>query len=66
MTAHISNEVLALAERVEVFVRATVFPYEQIPLRDTHGPTEEIVEELRQKARAAGVLTPHIRPMAAI
>jgi acyl-CoA dehydrogenase len=51
-----------LARRVEEFVRRVVIPYEQSPLRDRHGPTDELVVELRQKAREAGVLTPHIRP----
>ncbi len=59
----ISPEVLDLADRVERFVREVVFPHEQDPRRDHHGaPTDELVQELRDKARAAGVLTPHIRP----
>jgi acyl-CoA dehydrogenase len=53
---------LALAERVEAFVRQIVIPYEKSPLRDGHGPHEELLVELRGKAREAGVLTPHIRP----
>jgi acyl-CoA dehydrogenase len=53
---------LSLARRVEEFVRQVVIPYERSPLRDAHGPTDELVMELRQKAREAGVLTPHIRP----
>lgn len=51
-----------MARRVEEFVRQVVIPYEQSPLRDAHGPTDEFVIELRHKAREAGVLTPHIRP----
>jgi acyl-CoA dehydrogenase len=48
---------------VETFVREVVAPYEQDPRRDHHGaPTDELVYELREKARAAGVLTPHILP----
>jgi len=51
----------AIAERVERFVRDVVIPYEQDPRRDHHGaPTEELVNELRAKATAAGVMTPHI------
>jgi acyl-CoA dehydrogenase len=50
----------ALAERVEAFVRGTVFAYEQDPRLGPHGPSEELVRELRGLARAAGVLTPHI------
>ncbi|MCB2049765.1 MAG: acyl-CoA dehydrogenase, partial [Novosphingobium sp.] len=51
-----------MAEKVEAFVRETVFPYESDPRRDHHGaPTDELVAELKGKAREAGVLTPHIR-----
>ena len=50
----------AIAERVEAFVRDVVIPYERDPRRTSHGPDEELVRELRAKARAAGVLTPHI------
>ena len=52
---------LAIAERVERFVRDQVVPYESDPRRDHHDcPTDELVAEMREKARAAGVLTPHI------
>ncbi|MBB3358038.1 MULTISPECIES: acyl-CoA dehydrogenase family protein [unclassified Novosphingobium] len=52
-----------LARKVETFVREVVAPYEQDPRRDHHGaPTDALVHELREKARAAGVLTPHILP----
>lgn len=51
-----------IAARVEAFVRDVVVPYEKDPRRDDHGPTDELVAELRDKARAAGVLTPHILP----
>lgn len=51
-----------IAARVEAFVRDVVVSYESDPRRDDHGPTDELVAELREKARAAGVLTPHILP----
>ncbi len=51
-----------IARRVEAFVRTVVIPYETDPRRDAHGPTDELVHEMRAKARQAGVLTPHIRP----
>mgnify|MGYP001447742770 CR=1 FL=1 len=52
-----------MAERIERFVRDVVIPYEKDPRRDHHGaPTDELVMEMREKARAAGVLTPHIKP----
>jgi acyl-CoA dehydrogenase len=50
-----------IASRVEAFVREIVVPYEKDPRRDHHDcPTEELVREIKDKARAAGVLTPHI------
>ena len=54
----------AIAARVEVFVREMVVPYERDPraARHSHGPSEDLVAELRAKAKAAGVLTPHILP----
>jgi len=54
----------AIAAKVEAFVRQVVVPYEKDPRIEVHGhgPSEELVSELRQKARAAGVLTPHIMP----
>ena len=53
----------AIAARVERFVREVVIPYERDPRRDHHGaPTDALVAELKEKARAAGVLTPHILP----
>ena len=59
----ISQEALDLAAKVETFVRDVVFPYEKDPRRDHHGaPLDEMVYEMREKARAAGVLTPHIKP----
>lgn len=52
-----------IAARVEAFVRETVIPYEKDPRRDHHGaPTDELVFEMREHARAAGVLTPHVLP----
>jgi acyl-CoA dehydrogenase len=55
-------EVDALAQRVETFVRDVIIPYERDPRCGAHGPSEKLVAEMREKARAAGVLTPHVRP----
>jgi acyl-CoA dehydrogenase len=50
-----------IAARVESFVREVVVPYERDPRRDHHGaPTDALVFEMRELARSAGVLTPHI------
>lgn len=59
----VSQRATEIADRVEEFVREVVIPYEQDPRRDHHGaPTDELVTELKEKARAAGVLSPHILP----
>tara|TARA_R110000772_G_scaffold20609_7_gene57396 strand:+ start:2152 stop:3315 length:1164 start_codon:yes stop_codon:yes gene_type:complete len=49
-----------IAEKVEAFVRETIIPYEKDPRCTSHGPTDELVQEMRKLARKAGVLTPHI------
>jgi acyl-CoA dehydrogenase len=54
------DRALAIAARVERFVRDVVIPYEKDDRRDRHGPFDALVAEMRAKARAAGVLTPHI------
>ncbi len=51
-----------IATKVEAFVRDVVIPYEKDKRRTSHGPTDELIDELKVKARAAGVLTPHILP----
>ena len=51
-----------IADAVESFVREVVVPYERDGRLGGHGPSDELVQELRAKARAAGVLTPHILP----
>lgn len=56
-----SPRALEIGARVEAFVRGVVVPYERDPRRDHHGaPLDELVYEMRGKAREAGVLTPHI------
>jgi len=58
----ISQYALDMADKVEAFVRETVIPFERDSRRDHHGaPLDEMVFELKDKARAAGVLSPHIR-----
>jgi acyl-CoA dehydrogenase len=51
---------LQIADRVERFVREFVVPKERDSRNGSHGPSEELVRELREKARAHGLLTPHI------
>lgn len=57
----ISAEARSLAEKVESFVRNKIFAYEKDVRCEDHGPTDELVQEMRALAREAGVLTPHIR-----
>ena len=51
-----------IAAKVETFVREVVIPYEKDPRRTSHGPSDALVAELKEKAPAAGVLRPHILP----
>lgn len=57
----VPDRALEIGARVEKFVREVVIPYEKDDRRDHHGaPLDEMVNEMREKARAAGVMTPHI------
>ena len=49
-----------IAAKVETFVREVVAPFERDPRCGAHGPSDDLVHELRALARAHGVLTPHI------
>ncbi len=61
MANQLTQRALEIGANVERFVRDVVIPYEKDPRRDHHGaPLDELVYEMRDKARAAGVLTPHI------
>jgi acyl-CoA dehydrogenase len=56
-----SPRALEIGARVEDFVRQVVIPYEKDTRRDHHGaPLDALVYEMRDKARDAGVLTPHV------
>jgi acyl-CoA dehydrogenase len=55
-----SARAIEIAARVEAFVRETLVPFERDARLGAHGPEDGLVQELRAKARAAGVLTPHI------
>lgn len=58
--SHNAKRAIEIADNVEKFVREIVIPYEKDPRCEAHGPTDDLVQEMRTKARAAGVLTPHI------
>ncbi|MBW8815417.1 MAG: acyl-CoA dehydrogenase [Caulobacterales bacterium] len=56
-----SPRALEIGARVEDFVRQIVIPYEKDPRRDHHGaPLDDLVYEMRDRAREAKVLTPHV------
>ena len=50
----------AIAAKVEQFVREVVVPYERDKRWTGHGPSPEMVMEMRAQARAAGLMTPHV------
>lgn len=50
----------AIATRVEAFVRRTIVPFEQDPRCGSHGPSDDLIGEMRDLARAEGLMTPHI------
>ncbi len=60
MTGAGSERTAAIAAKVEAFVRDVVAGYERDPRCGPHGPSDDLVAELRDLARQAGVLTPHI------
>jgi acyl-CoA dehydrogenase len=51
---------LEIASRVERFVRDIIIPFERDPRWTNHGPSLDLVAEMRALAREAGVMTPHI------
>jgi alkylation response protein AidB-like acyl-CoA dehydrogenase len=51
-----------IAGRVEIFIRTVIIPYETDRRWGPHGPSEELVSELRDRARNASLMTPHILP----
>ena len=56
----IPDDLLALRERVEHFVREEILPREADKRQTPHGPTEEFRRELVALARARGLLSPHV------
>ncbi|KHK90464.1 acyl-CoA dehydrogenase [Novosphingobium malaysiense] len=56
----VAGRAYGIADKVEAFVRETIIPFERDPRATSHGPSDELVMEMRARAREAGVLTPHI------
>ena len=61
MNNNVTAEGRELAEKVEAFVREKIIPFEGDPRCEDHGPTDELVQEMRALAKEEGLLTPHIR-----
>jgi len=51
---------IALEARTTAFIRDVVIPYENDPRIEQHGPTDALRVELQAKAKAAGLLVPHL------
>ena len=59
---NISTDTQDLAQRIVQFVRQKIASFERDPRCESHGPSEDLVRELRDLARESGLLTPHIKP----
>ena len=49
-----------LQARIRAFIAAEIIPLERDPRCTPHGPTEDLKRALNDKARAAGLLSPHV------
>ena len=47
-----TNRADAIAAKIEAFIRAEVIPYEKDPRAGPHGPSDELVQELRAQGTA--------------
>ena len=59
MDFSLSSELLDLQQRTRRFIAEQVIPLEGDARQTPHGPGEELRRELVERARAAGLLTPH-------
>lgn len=59
MNFDIPAELKALQEKTRRFIAEEIIPFEKDPRVTSHGPTEELRNELVAKAKAVGLLTPH-------
>ena len=49
-----------LQARIRAFIAGEIIPLEHDPRRTPHGPAEDLKRALNDKARAAGLLSPHV------
>lgn len=59
MNFELSPDLLRLQQTTRAFIREAVIPLESDPRQDAHGPHEPLRQELVNRAREAGLLTPH-------
>jgi acyl-CoA dehydrogenase len=57
-----STRELELEQRTAAFIREVIIPYERDPRLSPHGPSEELCEELRLRAREAKLFAPQLSP----
>ncbi|MEP6941615.1 MAG: acyl-CoA dehydrogenase family protein [Betaproteobacteria bacterium] len=60
MDFDVTPELRDLQQRIRAFVAGQVVPMERDPRCTEHGPTEELRRELIERARTAGLLSPHV------
>jgi alkylation response protein AidB-like acyl-CoA dehydrogenase len=60
MDFSLSPQLAELQERVRVFIREKIIPFERDERLTAHGPTEELRHELVALGRAAGLLSSHV------
>src|ERR1700679_4182351 len=59
MDFSLSPELTELKERTRLFIAEQIIPMENDPRQTPHGPEESLRTELNERARVAGLLTPH-------
>lgn len=59
MDFSLSPELIDLQARTRRFIADEVIPFEKDARQSSHGPSEELRQDLIAKARKAGLLTPH-------
>ncbi|MCY1195017.1 (R)-benzylsuccinyl-CoA dehydrogenase [compost metagenome] len=59
MNFELSSELRKLQETTRTFIRDVIIPMEDDPRQDSHGPHESLRRDLVDRAREAGLLTPH-------
>ncbi|NMV38071.1 acyl-CoA dehydrogenase family protein [Ralstonia insidiosa] len=59
MNFELSPDLVTLRDRTRQFIAEQVIPLENDARQDSHGPNEALRKELVERARRAGLLTPH-------